>query len=108
VTVAIDLVVGSQWSELIESLERGGRYATAGAIAGPLVELDVRTLYLKDLTFHGCTFQEDVVFDRLVDYIEQGWVRPLVARTYPLSEIVQAQQDFIAKQHAGKLVLVPP
>jgi NADPH:quinone reductase-like Zn-dependent oxidoreductase len=108
VTVAIDLVVGSQWSELIELLERGGRYATAGAIAGPLVELDVRTLYLKDLTFHGCTFQEDVVFDRLVDYIEQGRVRPLVARTYPLSEIVQAQQDFIAKQHAGKLVLLPP
>jgi len=108
VTVAIDLVVGSQWSELIESLERGGRYATAGAIAGPLVELDVRTLYLNDLTFHGCTFQEDVVFDQLVHYIEQGRVRPLVARTYPLSDIVQAQKDFIAKQHAGKLVLLPP
>ena len=36
---------------LLEVLKRGGRYVTAGAIAGPIVELDVRTLYLKDLSF---------------------------------------------------------
>ena len=35
------------------------------AIAGPLVELDVRTLYLKDLTLIGCTFQDDEVFENL-------------------------------------------
>jgi len=32
---------------LLEVLKKGGRYAVAGAIAGPIVELDVRTLYLK-------------------------------------------------------------
>lgn len=108
VDVAVDLVVGEQWPQLIELLTRGGRYATAGAIAGPLVELDVRTLYLRDLTFFGCTFQEDVVFDNVVRYIEQGRIRPFVAREYSLADIVQAQEDFIAKKYAGKLVLVPP
>ncbi len=108
VHVAIDLVVGDQWRELIELLAPGGRYATAGAIAGPIVELDVRTLYLKDLTFYGCTFQEDAVFDNVVRLIEQGGVQPFVAKTYPLSAIAQAQEDFIAKKHAGKLVLIPP
>lgn len=107
-TVAIDLVVGEQWHELIELLATGGRYATAGAIAGPLVELDVRTLYLKDLTFYGCTFQEDAVFDNVVRAIEHGRVRPFVARTYPLAEIRQAQEDFVAKRYPGKLVLIPP
>lgn len=108
VSVAVDLVVGEQWPQLIELLDRGGRYATAGAIAGPVVELDVRTLYLRDLTFYGCTFQEDVVFDNVVRQIEQGRVRPFVARTYPLADIAQAQEDFIAKRYAGKLVLVTP
>lgn len=108
VNVAIDLVVGEQWAELIKVLSRGGRYATAGAIAGPVVELDVRMLYLKDLTFYGCTFQEDVVFDNVVRYIEQGRVRPFVAQTYPLADIARAQEDFIAKKYAGKLVLIPP
>ena len=89
-------------------LRRGGRYATAGAIAGPLVELDVRTLYLKDLTLFGCTFQQDEVFENLVSYIERGEIRPLVAKTFPLSEIRQAQTEFLAKAFTGKLVLVPP
>jgi NADPH:quinone reductase-like Zn-dependent oxidoreductase len=62
IDAVIDLVAGPQWPELLDVLKIGGRYACAGAIAGPLVELDVRTLYLKDLTLIGCTFQEDVVF----------------------------------------------
>jgi len=68
IDVVIDLVAGPGWPALLEVLKRGGRYATAGAIAGPLVELDVRTLYLKDLTLIGCTFQDDVVFENLVGY----------------------------------------
>lgn len=108
VDVVVDLVAGPKWPELLDVLKRGGRYAVAGAIAGPLVELDVRTLYLKDLSFFGCTFQDDVVFENLVSYIERGEIRPVVAKSYPLRDIVQAQQDFLSKRFTGKLVLVPP
>lgn len=108
VDVVIDLVAGPIWPSLLTILARGGRYATAGAIAGPIVALDVRTLYLKDLTFFGCTFQEPVVFENLIAYIERGEVKPVVEQTYPLSEINKAQQDFLAKRHIGKLVLIPP
>ncbi len=108
VDVVVDLVAGDAWPSLLDVLKLGGRYATAGAIAGPLVELDVRTLYLKDLTLIGCTFQEDVVFENLVTYIERDEIRPLVAKTFPLSDIAQAQEEFLAKKFTGKLVLVPP
>lgn len=108
VDVVIDLVAGPRWPRLLDVLRRGGRYATSGAIAGPMVELDIRTLYLKDLSFHGCTWQEAGVFGNLVRYIEEGGIRPLVSRTYPLAEIVQAQRDFMAKKYPGKLVLLPP
>ncbi|MDE0716527.1 MAG: alcohol dehydrogenase family protein [Rhodospirillaceae bacterium] len=104
----IDLVAGPSWPGLLDILRRGGRYATAGAIAGPLVALDVRTLYLKDLTLLGCTFQEDAVFENLVAYIERGEIRPLVAKTFPLSDIRQVQEEFLAKTFVGKLVLIPP
>jgi len=108
VDVVIDLVAGPGWPQHLEILRKGGRYAVAGAIAGPLVELDVRTLYLKDLSLFGCTFQEDIVFENLIRTIERGDLRPLVARTYPLADIAAAQSDFLAKKHTGKLVLVPP
>ena len=105
--VVIDLVAGDNWNQLIEILKPGGRYATSGAIAGPIVNLDVRTLYLKDLTFYGCTYQPVEVFKNLIKYIEKGKVKPLVAKTYPLKEIKKAQEDFLSKKHVGKLVLLP-
>ncbi len=108
VDVVIDVAAGAAFPELPEVLKRGGRYAIAGAIAGPIVELDVRNLYLKDLTFFGCTFYEDAVFENLVSYIERGEIRPHVGRVYPLQDIVKAQQDFLSKTISGKLVLKVP
>lgn len=104
----VDLVAGPQWPELLDLLKPGGRYATSGAIAGPLVPLDVRTLYLKDLSFFGCTVLDREVFPNLIRYIEHGEVQPVVAATFPLAEIVEAQQMFLAKKFTGKLVLLPP
>lgn len=108
IDVVVDLVAGEAWCELLNVLKKGGRYATAGAIGGPMVELDVRTLYLKDLSFFGCTFQEDIVFENLVRYIEAGEIRPVVAQTFPLKEIIKAQEVFQGKSFTGKLVLIPP
>ena len=107
VDVVIDVVGGEQFPALLDVLRRGGRYAVAGAIAGPLVELDLRTLYLKDLRLLGCTVTTPAVFGNLVRYIEAGEIRPLVSATYALADIAQAQADFLEKAHTGKIVLVP-
>jgi NADPH:quinone reductase-like Zn-dependent oxidoreductase len=108
IDAVIDMVGGANVAALLSVLRPGGRLAIAGAISGPMAEIDLRTLYLKDLTMFGCTFQEDAVFENLIRYIEAGEFRPVVARTYPLDQIVAAQQDFLSKAHVGKLVLIPP
>jgi NADPH:quinone reductase-like Zn-dependent oxidoreductase len=105
VTVVIDLVAGPQWPSLLELLKPFGRYAAAGAIAGPMVELDVRTLYLKDLSLFSCTVLGDAVFSNLVRRIEAGDIKPLVAKTFALDQICEAQTQFETKAHIGKLVL---
>ena len=106
VDVVVDVVGGRGWPALLDALRRGGRLVTAGAIAGPIVELDLRTLYLKDLTLVGATYQDELVFSNLVGYVERGEIRPLVGKTYSLREIVQAQRDFVEKRFTGKLVLL--
>jgi len=108
VDIVIDLVGGPKWTQLLDILKPGGRYATSGAIAGPIVKLDLRTLYLKDLTLYGCTFQPKEVFRNIIKYIEENKIKPLVAKSYPLKEIKKAQLDFLSKKFTGKLVLVPP
>ena len=105
--VVIDNVGGPHFAGELNALKRGGRYASSGAIGGPLVNLDLRTMYLKDLTLIGCTAWDEPVFPQLVSYIESNRIKPLVAKTFPLADIAHAQQEFLEKKHVGKFVLIP-
>jgi NADPH:quinone reductase-like Zn-dependent oxidoreductase len=106
--VVVDNVAGPAFGNLLQVLQRGGRYVSSGAIGGPLVSLDMRTLYLKDLVLIGCTAWDEPVFPLLISYIEQDQLQPLVAKTFPLEQIVDAQQEFLKKKHVGNFVLIPP
>ncbi|TYC62965.1 zinc-binding dehydrogenase [Marinobacter sp. BW6] len=108
VDVVIDNVAGEQVGKLLKLMARGGRYASSGAIAGPITTIDMRDLYLKDLTLIGCTAWDEPIFSNLIDYIEKGEIRPLVAKTFELKDIATAQQEFLKKTHFGNFVLVPP
>ena len=101
VTVVADVVGGPLWPQLISALARGGRYTCAGAIAGPMVSFDLRTFYLRDLVFTGATVTPPGVFSDLVGYIERGEIKPVLAATWPLHDLVAAQEAFIAKRHTS-------
>ena len=58
----IDNVAGPGFGMLLKLLRRGGRYVTSGAIAGPVVSLDLRHIYLKDIRLIGCTAWDETVF----------------------------------------------
>ena len=68
----------------------------------------MRELYLRDLTLIGTTAWDEPVFGNLVSYIERGQIRPVIAKIFPLENIVDAQREFLLKSHIGKFVLIPP
>lgn len=107
VDVVVDVVGGPQFNDLLRILRPEGRYITCGAIAGPVVELDLRTVYLKHLRLDGSSQGNRVDFDRLVEYIEAGKLKAMVGGVYKLSDLHRAQADFKAKTFIGKLVIVP-
>ncbi len=107
VTVAADIVAGPYFSTVINALERGGRYVTSGAIAGPIVELDMCILYLMDLSFYGSTVTPPQAFRNIVRYLKQGALTPTLAATYPLGRFKAGQQAFIDKVHTGNIVVTP-
>ena len=108
VDVVVDNVAGKGFGGMLKVLKRGGRFVSSGAIAGPLVTLDMRDFYLKDLTLIGCTAWDEPVFSNLISYIEKGEIKPILAKTFPLKQIVAAQREFTEKKHVGKFVLIPP
>lgn len=107
VDVVIDNVAGPNFPQMMKVLKRGGKFVSSGAIAGPIVELDMRDFYLKDLTLIGCTGWDEPVFTNLVSAIENGEIKPALAKSFPLENIVEAQKEFGLKKHVGKFVLIP-
>jgi len=108
VDAIIDNVAGPAFESLLKVLKRGGRYVSSGAIGGPVVTLDMRDFYLKDLKLIGCTAWDEPVFPNLISYIERGELQPLVSKTFPLDRIADAQREFLEKKHVGNFVLIPP
>lgn len=107
IDVVADVVAGPLFSDLIRLLRPEGRYTTGGAIGGPVVQLDLRTVYLKHLELHGSSQGTRAAFKRLIRYIEQGLIKPIVGGVYKLSDFHRAQTDFMEKRFFGKLVVVP-
>ncbi|MGH6918531.1 MAG: alcohol dehydrogenase catalytic domain-containing protein, partial [Geminicoccaceae bacterium] len=107
IDVVADLVAGPLFNDLLRVLRPEGRYTTAGAIAGPVVQLDLRTVYLKHLQLHGSSQGTRGAFRRLLGYIEHGKIRALVGGVYKLSDFHRAQTDFMGKTFVGKLIVVP-
>ena len=108
VDAVFDNVAGDDFGQLLKILKRGGRYASSGAIAGPIVSLDMRDFYLKDINLIGCTAWDEPVFANLISYIEKDEIKPLLAQTFALKDIAEAQRQFLKKQHVGNFVLIPP
>jgi NADPH:quinone reductase-like Zn-dependent oxidoreductase len=107
VDVAADVVGGAIFGQLLKLLRRGGRYTTAGAIAGPVQPMDLRDLIYKDLEMCGVTCPRPGAFARVVGCIQSGQLRPLVEKIFPLAELPQAQAEFLKREHFGKIVIVP-
>lgn len=107
VTVVADIVGGPYWGTMIGALARGGHYTCSGAIAGPIVDFDLRTFYLRDLTFTGSTVIDPHIFKDVVRYVERGEIKPVLAATYPLRDFHAAQSAFVDKKHTGNIVVVP-
>jgi NADPH:quinone reductase-like Zn-dependent oxidoreductase len=105
--VVIDVVGGAAWQDRLEALRPGGRYATSGAVGGPLVPGALRTIYLNDLTLYGGARQPREVFAGLVTLITTAHVRPVVSNTYHPREIARAEADLVERRYPGKLVLIP-
>ena len=105
VDVVADVVGGPLFKTLLNVLRPEGRYVTAGAIGGPVVELDLRTVYLKHLDLIGSTQGTREDFARVRDYATSGKIKPVLAGTYPLKDLARAQADFVEKNFIGKLVI---
>ncbi len=93
---------------MLKMFRRDGCYTLSGAIAGPIVDLEMRDTYLKDISLIGATAWDEPVLPNPICYIEAGKIKPLLAASWTLGEITAAQEALAKKDFVGNFVLIPP
>jgi NADPH:quinone reductase-like Zn-dependent oxidoreductase len=103
----VDVVGGPLLPALLEHVRDGGRWVVAGALGGATVAFDLRRLYLHNIALVGSSMHTPSHFAGLVADAVAGRVRPRIAATHPLAAIREAQEQFAASAHVGKIVVTP-
>ena len=103
----IDIVGGPNVDKLLPALRPGARWVIAGAVAGPVIELDLRRLYLHNLRLIGSTMHTPAHFAALAEQARTGAIAPRVAARHSLEDIHAAHAALSERKHVGKIVVVP-
>lgn len=106
--VVVDVVAGPLLASGLDLLRAGGRWVVAGALDGAEVTVDVRRLYLANRVLVGSTMHTPQVFEQLVELARAGEVRPVVAASFALADVAEAQRLLARREHVGKIVVRPP
>ncbi|OEV03239.1 zinc-binding dehydrogenase [Streptomyces nanshensis] len=107
VAAVLDVVGGDWISHLLPHVADGGRWVTAGAMAGYRTAFDLRRLYVHNVALIGSSMHTAAQFAQLADAARKGTVRPLIHERFPLSRLHEAQARFEERRHVGKIVLDP-
>ncbi|MBI3318602.1 MAG: zinc-binding dehydrogenase [Candidatus Omnitrophica bacterium] len=93
------------WRGSMKCMARGGRMVICGATTGPLVELDLRFFFMRELSVSGCYLGSRQELDQVVNLISEGKLKPVVDTVFPLKEAAKAQATLESRNFFGKLVL---
>ncbi len=108
VDVVVDNVGRATLAASLRAVARGGRIVVVGNTSGPLTEIDLRFLFAKQVSLIGSTMGSHQDFRVVTGLLWSGALRPVIDRTYPLSEGIEAYRRLEEGRHFGKIVLLPP
>jgi NADPH:quinone reductase-like Zn-dependent oxidoreductase len=91
----------------VATLARDGRLVTCGATSGPRAGFDIRLLFARHLSVLGSYMSGKAEWHRVWELVEAGRLRPVVDRTFPLSEARAALERMQQREQFGKLVVIP-
>lgn len=100
-----DVAGGALLAQIMPLIRDDGRWVIAGAVAGAVVNFDLRRLYLHNLSLIGSSMHTRDHFATLLTAARSGAVQPVIAARYALQDLAAAQDHFTRGRHVGKIVI---
>ena len=107
VDVVFEHVGGRVFEAAVAALARDGRLVTCGATTGSKATLDLNLLFGRHLTLLGSWMGRRSDLNEALRHVASGALKPVVDSVLPLAEARRAHERIEARDHFGKLVLVP-
>ena len=107
VDIVIEHVGVATWDESVKSLKSGGTLVTCGATTGSNVAIDLRHLFARQLSLLGSYMGTMGELHEVLRHVFAGRLKPVVDRTFPLSELRAAHEYLEKSQMFGKIVVNP-
>jgi NADPH:quinone reductase-like Zn-dependent oxidoreductase len=107
VDIVIEHVGAATWDESVKSLKTGGTLVTCGATTGPNVAIDLRHLFARQLSLLGSYMGTMGELHEVLKHVFAGRLKPVVDRTFPLSELRAAHEYLEKSLMFGKIVVNP-
>lgn len=107
VDIVLEHVGPATWDESIRSLKPAGTLVTCGATTGPKVDIDLRFVYSRQLSVLGSYMGTLGELHEVLKHVFRGELKPVVDRSFPLSEARAAHEYMEKSQMFGKIVLNP-
>jgi len=107
VDIVVEHVGVATWGESVKSLKPGGTLVTCGATTGFAAEIDLRFLFSRQLNLLGSYMGTMVELHEVLKHVFSGKVKPVVDRTFLLSEVRAAHEYLEKSEMFGKVVLKP-
>jgi NADPH:quinone reductase-like Zn-dependent oxidoreductase len=107
VHLAADPVGAPTWRETIRSLRRGGRMTICGASGGERPDIDIREVYQRHRRIIGAPMGNVADLRAVMNAIFTRAIDPIIHAVLPLTQIREAHRIMEAREHFGKVVLVP-
>jgi len=108
VDIVIEHVGLAVWKDSLKCLAHGGRLVTCGATTGPKVEIDLRFFFIREIEVIGAFMGTRGELDQALKLLDRKLLRPVVDRTFPLSQLREAHQYLEDRKQVGKVVIEVP
>ncbi len=93
------------WEKNLACLARGGRMVFCGATTGAMVNVNIRSVFVRQHSLIGCYMGGRHELLELLKLIEAGKLHPVVDKVYPLAEAASAHRRMLDRGNFGKIVL---
>ncbi len=105
VDVVFEHIGPETWEKSLASLAKLGRLVTCGATSGPTVSMDLRFVFVRQLSIAGCYMGGHKELLEVIKRVEEGKLKPVLDKVFPLAQAAAAQQRMMDRKNFGKIVL---